>query len=267
MQRVNLSAGKASFTILGPDVVPLTAAYARASERRKRAYWPILARHARDAMVGQLEAGLGADGAPLPPPKAISRQWYQDRGLEWRGPSMSPQNRKSRFHRHLRVIAFPAGKPDRVIGFWSHGTAQLAHYHATGTAGRGRPYFDGAGKIRGWRGLPGQVTGIVRNIVGLSAEWLALAVSRARAEWMSRFGGGAATLAIPAPLPAPPVPITPPPLVANPRGLGTAARLLERYPFLAEVNPRDAFAQPPRRLGLLRRLARRVASFFGSLFG
>lgn len=214
-------------------------------------------------MIRQLAAGIGSDGKPLVKPQDISRQWYRDRGLEWRGPSMSPQFAASRFSRHLRVAAFPPGQPDRVVGYWSHGTAKIAHYHATGTAGRGRPYFDDDGKIKGWRGLSGQVTGIYRNIVGLSKAWLAWAIARARAEWERTFGGGVnpvVTLPVqPAPRPLPR------PAAAQP---STAAQLRAKYPFLAQFNIKDVPAPvvKPRR-GLLRRafdaLRRLGSAFFG----
>lgn len=263
MQTINLNAGKASFTIFGPDVVPSSTAYRLAAPARQRSYWPILAKWAKQAIIHQLEAGLGADGQPLPPPKEISRQWYRDTGREWRGPSMSPQFGQSRFQRHVRVMAFPPGQPDRVVGFWSHGTAKIAHYHATGTAGRGRPYFDDNGKIKGWRGFPGQVTKIVRNIVGLSKAWLAWAIARARAEWERTFGGAASTVQ-PAPVQPAPRPL-PRPAAAQP---STAAQLRAKYPFLEQFKIRDVPAPvaKPRR-GLLRRafdaLRRLGSAFFG----
>jgi len=284
MQTINLAAGKASFTILGPDVAPLTPDYAFGLDAARRAYWPILARWARAALIQQLEAGLGADGRPMTPALPISRQWYRDRGLQWRGPAMSPQYGRSRFQRHVRVVAFPPGRPDRVVGFWSHGTARIAHYHATGTAGRGRPYFDEGGRIRGWRGLPGQTTGIVRDVVGLSPTSVAWAVGQARAEWSARHGQGPASLTLP--IPAPPRRVSRPAAVAAPMAPApspmTAAELLERYPFMRQFNPSDQPAlveepgalrraarrlEPARRPNAFRRAFRRLAGFLGGLFG
>lgn len=267
MQRVNLKPGKASFTVYGPDVTPRTPEWSGSGAASRAAYWPILASWVKRAMIQQLAAGLGADGKPLPPPKAVSREWYMVRRKEWRGPSMSPQFGASRFQRHLRVVPFPSGpNADRVVGFWSHGAAKIAHWHATGTAGRGVPIRDGDGRLKGFRGLPGQTTGIVRDVVGVSPGWLAWAVQGATRDWQERYGrGGPATANLILPLPHP---ATLPP--AQRPAASAAQALLDKYPFLGQFNPTDPLARPkpvpPPRGGAVGRILRRVAAALGGLF-
>lgn len=189
MQTVNLSSGKASFSITGPDVEPLSDSWRRATPDQRRAYWPILARWVRDAKIKSLEGGEDARGDSLTPPtNPLSREWYRITGREWRGPSMSPQNGRSRTQRYLAVEPFPRGKPDRIVGFWRGGFARILNYHALGIAGRGRPYFDDAGRMRGWAGIPGATTGIVRDVVGLSPVWTQWAANNARNEWERSVG-------------------------------------------------------------------------------
>lgn len=252
MQTVNLSAGKAAFTLTGPDVEPLTQSWRLSDPRRRRAgYYPILARWVRDAKILSLEAGEDARGNPLlPPTNPLSREWYRVRGLEYRGPSMSPRYGESRTQRLLAVSAFPQGNPDRVVGFWRAGFARILHYHATGKAGKGRPYFRD-GRLAGWRGIRGQTTGLVRDVVGLADVWVAWAVKGAREEWEA-VHGRAPILRVPEP------------------------SVVEKYPFLGQFNPstpivpgRRGPIQSPREPGRIRRafgaigrFLNRVGAFF-----
>jgi hypothetical protein len=278
--------GIARWTLSGADVRPQGREWRRASPDQRAAYYPILARRAREAMVSQLLEGGGTDGNRMRRPRGISRQSYRDRGLEWQGPTMSPQHARSRFIATLTVVVRGA----RVVGTWPLEVARIASWHARGLAGRGRPYFDG-GRLVGWRGIRGATTGIVRDFIGLSARWLEWAVRTASAEWLA-----AQPPVLPAPRPPrarrtpvlPPAPAPPPPARAPaippmppPRlaGRNRAEELLERYPFLERYRPTDprqpvALAPPPAparpraaREGIADRAIRAVRGFFGRLLG
>jgi hypothetical protein len=183
-----------SFRLSGKLAEPTTARWKAATADERKLYWPILAERLLVEWKGQMLAGRGRRGK-LRRAKAISRLAYQQAGLGHRGAPLLPQREESRAWRLAKVVPF--SDLGRVTGFWLGGWGRILSYHHTGTAGRGIPYFDDAGRIR-WRGLPGQVTGIVRDLLP-TATTIALAVASAAARWARLIKAGAPAPSAPAP--------------------------------------------------------------------
>ena len=289
-QTVSIGPGRAQWTLSGSDVRPDPVRWRKATQEQREAYWTVLAHWSRLALQAQLLAGEDAEGKPLIPAKPISRKGYRDAGKEWRGPPMSPQLAASRFVSQIQTTAKPARRPSRVVGTWPLETRRIASWHARGLAGRGIPFFDADGKLAGWMGLKGQVTGIVRNVVGLNRKRLAWGVRKAVEEWTARY-----PLLEPAPAlrPSRPAPARPGPTL-TPRDrkrlapgpsrapapaapIETAEELLKRYPWTSKYRPQTVqtpatpppLATPPtvQRPGVLRRAAGAIRSVFRRLFG
>jgi hypothetical protein len=286
-----LRPGVARWILHGPDVRPDAREWRKATPDQRAAYYPFLATQAKLAMDSQLLAGEGTDGARMRAARGISRQSYRDRGLKWQGPGMSPQGADSRFV----ATGTTEARRDRVVGTWPLEVARLAYWHAKGLAGKGRPYFEG-GRLKGWRGLPGQTTKIVRDFVGLNDKWLAWAVRTAVEAWRAwmpkpapKPPKPAVAPAKPAPLPKPPTPkvaipnppapVPPPPMG---RGRSRADELLERYPDIlgkyriadydAPVVLTPRTAAPPRppaapAQGVATRAIGAIRRLFGRIFG
>lgn len=167
------------FRLDGKLAEPNTARWKAASAEDKAKYWPILAERLLVEWRGQMLAGRGRRGK-LRRAKPISRLLYKQAGEAHQGPALLPRREESRAWRHARVT--PYSDLGRVTGFFVAGTARFLSYHHTGTAGRGIPYFDDSGRLIGWRGLRGQVTGVVRDLLP-TATTIGLAVSSASTRW------------------------------------------------------------------------------------
>lgn len=171
------------FRLDGRLAEPKTARWRAATPAQRAAYWPILAERLLVEWRGQMLAGRGRRGK-LRRPRPISRVAYRQDGLGWRGPALLPQREQSRAYRLAKVAAY--ADLGRVTGYFAGGFGRILSYHHTGTAGRGIPWFDDAGRIH-WRGLKGQVTGIVRDLMP-TATTIALAVESASARWARSAG-------------------------------------------------------------------------------
>jgi hypothetical protein len=187
----NLPTDSASFEIFGADVEPTHWAWSVASAGDRRLFWVRFAVLAGTAWDAQIASGIGADGSPLMPVRrrgtlprpgtAASRKW--DGKLKGRfkadearqdGPPLTPHRLASRARRWARA------KPlaDRVRFYWvgSHKGKKwgaIMAWHSLGMAGTGKK---------------GQVTGRVRDIVGIADKFLEPAVARARKEWAAAAG-------------------------------------------------------------------------------
>lgn len=208
MLDVQLRKGRARFTIRdrGGDTVPGGPAWALAPPEARRAFWEILARHARIRKDLELAAGLDARGEPIEPARVRIGRY---RGMT--GPGLMPDRELSRTRRLLDV----AVAPDAVTFTWLGDWERIVSYHALGAAGTGRPVTDRRGNLVAFVGIRGATSGIVRDVVGLSEAGLALSVEAARAEWRSLFAP-----ALPGPPPPPPAPA--------PRGGGIRLDILGR---------------------------------------
>jgi hypothetical protein len=167
------------FWLSGKLAEPNTARWKAATEEQRLTYWPILADRLLVEWRGQMLAGRGRRGK-VRRALAISRLIYKQEGEGHRGPGLLPRREESRAWRHARVT--PYADLGRVTGYFVAGTARFLSYHHTGTSGRGIPYFDDSGRLVGWMGLRGQVTGIVRDLLP-TATTIALAVSSASTRW------------------------------------------------------------------------------------
>jgi hypothetical protein len=187
----NLPTDSASFEIFGADVEPTHWAWSVASAGDRRLFWTRFAVLAGTAWDAQIASGIGADGSPLMPVRrrgtlprpgtAASRKW--DGKLKGRfkadearqdGPPLTPHRLASRARRWARA------KPlaDRVKFYWvgSHKGKKwgaIMAWHSLGMAGTGKK---------------GQVTGRVRDIVGIADKFLAPAIVRGRKEWAATAG-------------------------------------------------------------------------------
>jgi hypothetical protein len=182
---------EAYFEIFGADVEPAHWAWPVASPADRATYWTRLAVLAGTAWDAQIAAGIGADGAPLmavrrrgnipKPGTSASRKWDAkltgrfDRDIKRQdGPPLTPHRLASRARRWARAKPMP----DRVRFYWvgSHKGKKwsaIMAWHSLGMAGTGKK---------------GQVTGKVRDIVGIADKFLAPAVARARKDWAASVG-------------------------------------------------------------------------------
>lgn len=154
-----------------------------ASPRQRLRYFPVLAETLLDAWHDQMLEGRGRRGkvrSALP----ISRLAYRQAGLESTGPGLLPQSERSRAYRHARVTPYP--DLGRVTGYFGHGTGRFLSYHHEGLSGRGRMWLDDLGRIH-WAGIPGAVTGIVRDLMPTLAT-INAAVADAEREWAAMVG-------------------------------------------------------------------------------
>lgn len=140
----------------------------------------ILAEEAKRAKDRSLAKGLDRLGQRIVRAKPESREPYNRAGLGWTGPGLMPQRELSRTRRYLRVIAYPQGNPDRVVGYWLNKWGPILGYHARGEV----------------KGAP------VRDVVGMSEADIAEAKARAVRRWAAEVQPS--TLPMPvAPIPAP----------------------------------------------------------------
>lgn len=223
MQKINLRGKKATFTIMGADVAPPRRPGLRMTKKRNALYWSYLAEELKSRKLASIAAGLDSEGRPMKRIRPITRRFYRDQGRKIRGGAMASQGELSRTYRYLQIRPFPKHNPDRVIGFWLGGFAQIVGWHARGEAGRGRPILDGS-KVVGFAGIPGAVTGVVRNIVGMPEEDIREAVAAARRRFLAEM-----------PEPEP-----------RPRLTAEQRRMVERYPVLIPYIPTPAARPRPR---------------------
>lgn len=173
------------YRLSGALAEPRSARWRSATEAERLRYWPILADVLLANWRAQMLAGLGRRGR-VRRARAISRLAYAQRGLESTGPGLLPQRDRSRAYRLARVT--PYADLGRVTGYWAASFGRILSYHHTGTAGRGRPWFDDAGRIR-WRGLPGETTGIHRDLLP-TLETISASVIEAGSRWARLVGPG-----------------------------------------------------------------------------
>lgn len=269
-QSIRLERQRVNFTLSGPDVEPLGAAWMAASRDERATFWRILADVTFREKDKSLKRGQDVNGDKIRPAKVKYRIInYKDRGLEWKGPGLMPQYADSRTRRLLKTMVYPPRNPDRVIGYWRMGWGRILGYHARGEV----------------KGAP------VRNVVGLSDKLFEKVVREARAEWYRQVGKGIdrrlnptpptrplppppkppapPTVKVPAPVPPKPVPPPQPPAFTLPPGDWTPEQieLIRRYPEMAKyLKPAggSVFKRATRAVG---GAARKVGRFLRGLFG
>jgi hypothetical protein len=171
------------FRLEGAIAEPKTARWRDATAAERLRYWPILADVLLANWRAQMLAGRGRRGK-VRQARAISRLAYSQLGLESTGPGLLPQRERSRAYRLARVT--PYADLGRVTGFWATSFGRVLSYHHTGQAGKGVPWFDDFGRIH-WRGLPGQVTGIYRDIMP-TFDTISASVIEAGSRWARLVG-------------------------------------------------------------------------------
>jgi hypothetical protein len=132
--------------LAGGDLAPPDLMLAPA--RLRKAFWSQVAVLARDQKYRELKAGIGVDGQRLPPRK----RRRHDRA---RGPVLVPHWNDSRFITMLRWEATTSG----AVLWWRFPWGKIVAYHAQG------------------------IRGVVRNVVGLSAESVDRVRERAAKWW------------------------------------------------------------------------------------
>lgn len=177
--RVLVGEGRAEFRLVdeGGDVVPGGAAWDEAIGPARAAFWEILARRVRQRKDEELAAGLDAHGDPL-----IPARWRVGRYAGATGPGLMPFREFSR----TRLLLAVTPGDGFVAGTWPDGWATILSYHARGLSGKGRPITRG-GQVVGFIGIPGATSGIVRDVVGLTAGGVAWSIETARSEWRALF--------------------------------------------------------------------------------
>ena len=182
----------ARFRVSGWDCQPPEWRSKSPSRRQRIKYYRILAAELYLQKQASLAAGEDRHGSPLAPvrlPRSGTSDWHGRPYRRGTGPPLAPYRADSRARNLLRVrsdsrsatiywVAAPLGKA-RPGGPRTY--PELLVLHATGMAGTGRK---------------GQVTGIVRDIVGLPDARLLLAVERAIRRW--RLGKGPRPINLPA---------------------------------------------------------------------
>jgi hypothetical protein len=183
--------GDPHFDLFGPDLEPNGWEWEAATPAQRAEFWRLAAVRYGTAWDAQMASGLGVDGRPLRPVKPRREMPRPDTkpgkrftdeqaarfGRDIRrqdGPPLTPHRLASRARRWARMKPIENG----VRGYWIKGAGKLPWgeimgYHATGMAGTG---------------VKGQVTGIIRDLVGLSPRFLAQARQQSVADWQRTVG-------------------------------------------------------------------------------
>jgi hypothetical protein len=105
--------------------------------------------------------GVGADGIPLKPVTVRINQYFGAAG-----PPLAPFGESSRSitQFYTRIETSPYGWT--VTAGYSGDVAKILRWHAEGKSGSGTPIVK-AGAVVGFRGIPGKVTGIKRDVMGV----------------------------------------------------------------------------------------------------
>lgn len=170
----------------GPGIVPEGPRWDRATPAQRARFWPILAAQLLDGWRAQMLAGLGRRGR-LKAVRPISRLLLVQAGEESTGPPLLPRRERSRAYRLARTTAY--ADLGRVTGYFAAGWGRVLSYHHAGVAGKGIPVWsDGpGGRLLGWRGIRGAVSGVVRDLMPTRAT-VDAAVMAARREWAELAG-------------------------------------------------------------------------------
>jgi hypothetical protein len=179
-QSIRLERRRVNFTLSGPDMEPRGRLWDQATLAERHRWWAILAEETKAVKDRSLSKGLDRAGKRIIRAKPESREPYRRAGLGYTGPGLMPQRELSRTRRYLRVIAYPQGAPDRVVGYWLNKWGPILGYHARGEV----------------KGAP------IRDVVGLSDKDIETAIARARRRWAGEVAP--ATL----PMPIAPIPQT-----------------------------------------------------------
>lgn len=171
------------FRLDGALAEPKSPRWKAATPRERRRYWPLLAEALLAEWRAQMLAGMGRRGR-LRRVLPISRVAYRQAGEEATGPPLLPRREQSRAYRQAKVT--PYADLGRVTGYFAGGFGRILSYHHAGEAGRGIPWYDDLGRIH-WRGLEGQTTGIVRDLMPTRTT-IAMAVATAARRWAREVG-------------------------------------------------------------------------------
>lgn len=224
---------KIRFRLEGAIAEPKTARWRNATDAERLRYYPVLAEVLLANWRAQMLAGKGRRGR-VRRARAISRLAYAQLGLESTGPGLLPQRERSRAYRLARTT--PYADLGRVTGYWATSFGRILSYHHAGESGRGVPWFDDAGRVR-WKGLPGQVTGIYRDILP-TFDTISSSVVEAGSRW-ARLVGPLPAMAVDDSVVVLPdrVPVTTPAASPPARNRGRFGRLIDRFTRLFRGNP------------------------------
>jgi hypothetical protein len=148
---------RARFTLSGSDIAP--AGVEGASPEDRRAFWRFVGVSARDEVFAMLRKSVGVDGKPL-------RGRVRMRRDRARGPVLIPHVNDSRYITQLRWQASPGG----AVLWWRWPWGKIVSLHAQG------------------------IRGVVRDVVGLTAEALERVIRKAGKWWESRISRGRPTI-------------------------------------------------------------------------
>ena len=185
----------ARFRVSGWDTQPPEWRSRPPSRRQRIKYYRILAAELYLQKQASLAAGEDRHGEPLAEvkrPRSGTSDWHGKPYRRGTGPPLAPYRADSRVRNLLRVrsdtrsatvywVAAPLGGKRKPGSTGPRTFPELLVIHATGVAGTGRK---------------GQVTGIVRDVIGLPDARLLVAVERAIRRW--RLGKGPRPVDLPA---------------------------------------------------------------------
>lgn len=190
----NATGRRAYFRVGGWDTEPPEWLGSPPSRRQRARYYRILASelwHQKQASLAEGEDAYGTPLAPVRRPRSGTSDWHGRPYRNGGGPPLMPYRVESRTRNLLRVRSdtrsaivywIPAPLPNRKRGSGGPKTfPELLILHATGRAGTGRK---------------GQVSGIIRNVIGLPDARLIVAVETAIRRW--RLGEKPRPLNLPA---------------------------------------------------------------------